>query len=659
MEIKDRILYLRKILEDANIKYHTYDEPTISDAQYDMLMKELFELEEAYPEFDDMQSPTKKIGGMVSTAFSKVKHRAPMMSLSNVFHLDELVSFMNRIDKNLDKTYVTELKIDGLAVSILYEKGIYIQAATRGNGLIGEDITENVKTIKNVPLKLNQPIDIEVRGEIYMPHSSFQAVNEQRKIQGEQLFANPRNAAAGTMRQLDSKIVASRQLAIFVYAIVNQDQYISTQEALLLYLKDLGLPVNPHYKHHKTLDALKESILSYDELRTSLPYDTDGVVIKINEFELYDKIGYTAKHPKFATAYKFQAEQAKTKLLDITFQVGRTGVITPVAELEPVFISGTNVSRATLHNEDYIVSKDIRLGDYVNVHKAGEIIPEVIDVDMSLRETQKPFEMVKHCPVCQQPIERKQGDADYYCINPLCDAKTMLSIIHFASRVAMDIDTLGEKVVETLYQEGLLKDIPGIYELHTKKEVIEQLPGFGNKKVEKLFDAIEASKKQPFEKVLFGLGFKHIGSKVAKILVKQFQTIDKLLEASYEDLMDTFEIGEEIAKSILSIRSHPQHMEVITTLKTLGLNFHADEVSVIEHVFNNKTFVLTGTLQTLTREQATQLIEAHGGKVSTSVSSKTDYILAGSEAGSKLTKATQLGISILTEDTFKEMISHA
>ncbi len=656
MDIKERILYLRQLINEANLNYHTYDQPSMSDGQYDMLFKELQQLEETYPEFDDVYSPTKKIGGDVLSVFSKVTHRAPMMSLSNVFNLDELDSFIKRIDDTFNKTYVTELKIDGLAVSILYKDGKYVQAATRGNGLVGEDITENVKTIKNLPLTLNQPIDIEVRGEIYMPHSSFHWVNEQRKESGEPLFANPRNAAAGTIRQLDSKVVASRQLAIFVYAIVNQEQYVNTQQELLHYLSKLGLPVNPHFKHHATLSSLKDSIQAYDTLRKTLPYDTDGVVIKINEFQLHAKIGYTAKYPKFATAFKFQAEQAKTKLLDITFQVGRTGVITPVAELDSVFISGTNVSRATLHNEDYILSKDIRIGDYVNVHKAGEIIPEVIDVDLTERHNQEPFQMITHCPVCHHKIERKQGDADYYCVNPQCDAKSMLSIIHFSSRVAMDIDTLGDKVVEMLYQEKLLTSIPDIYTLHSKKDIMEKLPGFGKKKVEKLLDAIENSKNQPFEKVLFGLGIKHIGSKVAKILVKQFQSIEALIEASYETLIDTFEIGDEIAKSILSISSDTQQLDIISKLKSHGLKFKSDDVVIIKHPFNDKTFVLTGTLPSLTREEASKLIEARGGKVTSSVSSKTDYVLAGSDAGSKLAKAIQLGVTILSEASFKEML---
>lgn len=656
MDIKSRIEYLRHTIESANIQYHTYDTPLISDFQYDTYMKELIELEQSHPEYHDPHSPTQKIGGGILSQFHKVTHQTPMMSLSNVFNLDELQTFVERIQKESHSQYVTELKIDGLAVSIQYEKGIFKRAATRGNGLVGEDITENVKTIKNLPLKLKEPIDIEVRGEIYMPLKSFEDLNASRSKQGEALFANPRNAAAGTMRQLDSKVVASRNLAIFVYAIVNQDTYVKTQEALLTYLTQLGLPVNPHFKVHTSPQSLYQSIETYDTLRHTLPYDTDGVVIKVNEFSVQSELGYTVKYPKFAVAYKFQAEIGETLLKSITFQVGRTGVITPVAELEPVFISGTQVSRATLHNEDYIRLKDIRVGDYVRVHKAGEIIPEVMDVIISQRQHQQPFEMITTCPVCQQKLERQDGEADYFCLNPQCDAKQMLSIIHFASRVAMDIDTLGEKVVETLYQEGFLNTIPDIYTLNNHIDRMKTLPGFGDKKVDKLISAIEASKQQPFDKVLFGLGIKHVGAKVAKLLTKQFDSMDALLHTDLETLTNIADIGEEIAKSILKLQSDDAFIKTIEQLKQHGLKLTATKETIISHPFNNKTFVLTGKLETYSREDAQKLIEQRGGKVSSSVSSKTDYVLAGSEAGSKLDKATAIGITILTEDTFKDMI---
>lgn len=656
MEIKDRINFLREQLLDANTKYYSLDAPEISDYQYDVYLKELTQLEFEYPLFDDPNSPTKKVGGIVSESFKKVTHTVPMMSLSNVFNTEELASFISKIEKESHQTYITELKIDGLAVSIRYIDGLFTEAITRGNGLVGEDITENVKTIKNVPLKLHKNISIEVRGEIYMPHESFQKLNQLRSESNEALFANPRNAAAGTMRQLDSKVVASRNLAIFVYAIVNQEMYVDTQFDLLNYVESLGLPVNKEFKHHTSLNSLLESIDTYDTLRKTLPYDTDGVVIKVNEFQTQSELGYTSKFPKFATAYKFQAEIASTKLLSVTFQVGRTGVITPVAELEPVFISGTNVSRATLHNEDYITLKDIRIGDHVFVHKAGEIIPEVIEVNQQFRSNQQPFKMATQCPVCHDTLTRIEGEADYFCLNPHCSGKRMLSITHFASRLAMDIDSLGEKVVETLFNEGILTRISDIYTLHTKKEIIKELPGFKDKKVDKLLQAIEDSKQKSFDKVLFGLGIKHIGAKVAKTLTLNFSTIDALFSANEEDLTSIHDIGIEIALSIISSSKDETLIQTINDLKTHGLNLESVKKETLTHAFNDKTFVLTGKLNDFSREEATLKIERRGGRVSSSVSSKTDFVLAGEDAGSKLDKATSLGIKVLTENLFKDLI---
>ena len=658
MEIKDRIIYLRKQLQDANTKYYSDDAPDISDYQYDMYLKELIQLESEHPLFDDPNSPSKKVGGIVSDAFKKVTHTIPMMSLSNVFNKEELTSFISKIEKESHQTYISELKIDGLAVSIRYKDGYFLEAITRGNGLVGEDITENVKTIKNLPLKLNKNVNIEVRGEIYMPHESFKTLNQLRSESNEALFANPRNAASGTMRQLDSKVVASRNLAIFIYAIVNQDMYVGNQLDLLNYVESLGLPVNPHYKHHPSLESLLESIDYYDTLRKTLPYDTDGVVIKVNHFQAQSELGYTSKFPKFATAYKFQAEIASTKLLSVTFQVGRTGVITPVAELEPVFISGTNVSRATLHNEDYILLKDIRIGDHVFVHKAGEIIPEVIEVNHQYRTDQKPLTMITNCPVCDEVLTRIEGEADYYCLNPNCSGKRMLSITHFASRLAMDIDSLGEKVVETLFNEGILTSISDIYTLHTKKDIIKELPGFKDRKVDKLLQAIEDSKQKPFDKVIFGLGIKHIGAKVAKILTQNFSTIDALISASEEDLTRIHDIGLEIALSIVGVSKDETLMKTINDLKMHGLILESVKKETLTHVFNDKTFVLTGKLNDFSREEAAQAIELRGGRVSGSVSSKTDYVLSGEDAGSKLDKAKSLGIKVLTEDLFKDMINN-
>lgn len=657
MTIKERMAELIAIIEKANEDYHTKDTPTISDAAYDQFMAELVSLESKYPEYKVEFSPTSRIGGIVLEGFNKVTHQVPMMSLANVFSESELRSFDERIAKITDGyTYVTELKIDGLAVSLLYEEGVFIRAATRGNGSVGEDVTSNVKTIKSLPLRLHEPITIEVRGEIYMPHKSFNQLNEERLSQNEPLFANPRNAAAGTIRQLDSSIVASRNLDLFIYTIVNAKKYVSSQIEALQYLKKLGFKVNPHHHHVKTIDALVDQIKSDDELRHTLSYDTDGVVIKVNEFHLYDKIGYTAKSPKWATAYKFQAEQVETLLKGITFQIGRTGVVTPVAELEPVLVSGSTVARATLHNEDYIKMKDIRIGDTVIVHKAGEIIPEVLSVVTSKRNGQVPFEMIHACPVCASPLKRHPGEADHYCTNPDCPGKNINSLIHFASRVAMDIDTLGERVVEIFHDLGYLNSIPDIYKLIHFKDELKTLPGFGDKKIDNLLSAIEASKSQTLDRLIFGLGIKHVGAKVAKTLLKHYPSMTALMNAQYEDLLLISDIGEMIALSITEYFKNTKNLEMIQELMDLGLNMEYQKAEAIAHVFNNKTIVLTGKLSIFSREQATEIIEKLGGKVSSSVSPKTDFLVCGEDAGSKLKKANELGIPVIDEQTFKVMI---
>lgn len=658
MDVKQRIEELTILINQANYDYHTLDQPKITDYQYDQFLKELTELETKYPQYKLGNSPTDKVGGVVLDNFTKVTHQVPMMSLANVFNMDELRAFDERIKKATQEfTYIAELKIDGLAVSIKYEKGQFMRAATRGNGLVGEDISENVKTIKSLPLTLNEAIDIEVRGEIFMPHKSFNQLNEERLENNLPLFANPRNAAAGTIRQLDSKVAASRNLDIFLYTIVNAQEYVSTQEETLTYLKTLGLKINPYFVLCEGVDALITQVGVFDGLRKKLNYETDGVVVKINEFNLHETIGYTAKSPKWATAFKFEAEQASTRLNDITFQIGRTGVITPVAELEPVVISGSKVSRATLHNEDYIKMKDIRINDVVKVHKAGEIIPEVIEVDLSKRRDQQPFEMIKNCPVCKTIIERKPGEADYYCMNTDCPGKHMNRLIHFASRVAMDIDTLGTKVVETLHELGFLNSIADIYKLKEHQHELIGLPGFGHKKVENLIRAIENSKNQSFDKLIFGLGIKHVGSKVAKTLVSHYGTIDALEKATYEELTTIDEIGEAIAESVIIYFGKDENKQLIDELKSSGLNMIFEKTNSISHEFNGKTIVLTGKLESFTRDEAQEIIEKLGGKTSSSVSKKTDYVLTGSEAGSKLKKANELGITVLNENDFKVKIN--
>ncbi len=658
MDYKSRIKELTDIINQANFDYHTLDKPTMSDFSYDKMLKELIDLEEKYPTYKLPNSPTQKIGGVILTKFSKVTHDIPMMSLSNVFNEEELMAFDHRVSQEVsDYHYVSELKIDGLAVSLKYEKGNFVLAATRGNGMVGEDITENVRTIKSLPIVLTEPIDVEVRGEIYMPHKSFNHANEERLANNESLFANPRNAAAGTIRQLDTKVVAKRHLDMFCYTLVNAEQFVDTQIEALEYLKKLGFKVNPYYHKHETANALFDSINDYDELRKKLPYDTDGVVIKVNEFSLHEEIGYTAKAPKWATAYKFSPEQAQTKLKDITFQIGRTGVVTPVAELEPVFLSGSTIARATLHNEDYILSKDVRVGDIVNIHKAGEIIPEVIGPITEKRTNQQPFVMIDKCPVCHAPLKRKEGEADYYCTNPECPGKHMNRLIHFASRVAMDIDTLGEKVVETFHELGYLNSISDIYRLKEHKNELVTIPGFGEKKVNKLIEAIENSKHQSLDRLLFGLGIKHVGAKVAKILVKKYGSLDVLMHATMEELVDISDIGDMIAESVISYFKDESHLALIEELRQFGLNLEFEKEETIEHEFTGKTFVLTGKLEQFTRDEASAMIEKLGGKVSGSVSKKTDYLLAGSESGSKLAKAESLGVTVLDESTFLRAIN--
>lgn len=657
MEIEVKIKKLREQIDQANYAYHTLDQPVLSDAAYDAMFKELVALEKAYPEFFDPHSPTQKVGGFVLDNFKKITHQVPMMSLSNAFNETELSQFVDRIYKKTPQaTFTTELKIDGLAVSLKYEKGKLMTAATRGNGVVGEDITHNIKTVKSVPLKLNEEIDIEVRGEVYMSHKAFEKVNSEKIKTGESIFANPRNAAAGTMRQLDSAIVAKRQLSVFVYTIVNADYYVSTQSEALRFLTSLGFPVNNNYHEVKDFEDMLEKIKAYDNLRRTLPYDTDGAVIKVNDFNLYDYIGWTAKSPRWAIAYKFETEKQETILKDITFQVGRTGVITPVAELEPVIVSGSKISRATLHNEDYILEKDIRKGDYVLIHKAGEIIPEVLSVVKEKRTDQEPFKMIDTCPVCGADVLRKEGEADHYCTNPSCPGRSVFGLIHFASRVAMDIDSLGNKIIELLHDLGYLNTIPDIYKLHQFKDDLINIPGFGQKKVTKILEAIEKSKTQSLDKLIFGLGIKHVGSKVAKILINHYPSVDSIKEATFNDLQQIPDIGDMIALSVISYFTDEVNLAMLDELVSLGLNFTYDRPQAKVHQFNGKIFVLTGRLEQYSRDQVQNLIESLGGKVTSSVSAKTDYVLAGDDAGSKLKKARDLNITILDEEGFKVLL---
>ncbi len=657
-----RIRELEKIIKKANHEYHTLDNPSISDFEYDMYLAELLDLEKKYPNLKSLNSPTNKIGGKPLEKFEKINHQVPMMSLANVFNFAELKAFDERLRKEVDElSYDLELKIDGLAISLIYENGFLKTAATRGDGLIGEDVTLNVSTIKSIPLKLNKDISITIRGEVFMPYQSFNKLNKEKEALNEQPFKNPRNAAAGSIRQLDSKIVAKRGLDLFCYTVVEPEKYgLTKQDEVLNYIKELGLKVNPHTVTKDSLVDVVEQIKKYDEIRKTLPYETDGVVVKVNELTNYEKIGYTAKYPKWATAYKFAPSEVSTILKDITYQVGRTGVITPVAELEPTKISGSVVARATLHNEDFIKELNVEIGDKVIIRKAGEIIPEVVSVVLTERKNTIPFVMINSCPSCFMPIYRDPEDANWYCINPFCPAQRVNKIIHFASRGAMNIDTLGEKLVKQLYDEGLLNDVSDIYKLKTKQEQILKLDRMGEKKLDNLLKAIKNSKSNPFNKLIFGLGIRHVGEKIAKILANHYPSIDLLIKAKEEDLMNIFDIGKQIASSVVNYFGEPHVLLLLDSLKENGVNMVCSPEKDIKtsSVFLNKTVVLTGKLESFTRQEATTLIESMGAKITSSVSKKTDFVIAGADAGSKLEKAITLGINILDEKAFMELIDN-
>ena len=656
MEIKARIEELKKILTDAGIAYYVNDNPIMEDYEYDKLMNELLNLEEKYPEYKTIDSPTNKIGGEVLSKFEKVNHEIKMMSLADAFSYDELADFDRRVKQvTPDATYLCELKIDGLSVSLKYENGILVRGATRGNGSIGENITHNVKTIKSIPLKLNKNIDVEVRGEIFMPKASFIELNKEREENEEELFANCRNAAAGSVRQLDSRIAAKRNLDAFLY--YNLDNNVKTQEEALLKMKDLGLKINPLYKHAKSIDEIFEYIDNIAKIRPELPYDIDGIVIKVNELDLHNIIGETVKYPKWAIAYKFPPEEVKTKLIDIIYQVGRTGVITPVGVFKPVFVQGSLISKATLHNEDYIKMKDIHVNDNVIIHKAGDVIPEVVGPVLEDRGSDIiTFKMIDKCPCCGAPLNRIDGEADYYCTNPSCKEKLVNGLIHFASKPAYDIDTLGEKVVKDLYELGYITDIPSIFTLNGCYSELVKIPGYGEKSIDKLLDSIEKSKENNLDKLLFGLGIRHCGGKVSKLICKKYGNIDNIMSATLEDIANIPDCGEVIAKSIYEYMHNEYNINLINKLKELGLNMTYNMGDIKVNYFTNKKCVLTGTLSSMGRSEAKALIESFGGSLSESVSKKTDILILGENPGSKYDKAKALGIYIMEENEFLEKI---
>ena len=656
---KKRIQELTKIINQANYEYYNLDNPTITDQEYDKYLRELINLEEKYPEFADPNSPTKRVGGEAIDKFNKVAHAIPMISLANVFNEEEIRDFDKRIrNAGFNPTYVCELKIDGLSVSLHYEHGKLKFAATRGDGITGEDITENVKTIKTVPLDLGQDIDIEVRGEIYMNKATLEKINLEREKNGEVKLQNVRNAAAGSIRQLDPKVAAKRHLDTWIYHLPNPIDYgIFTHYEALEFMKNLGFKVNPASKLVGGIDGILEYIKEYTEKRNTLPYEIDGIVIKVNDIRMQQELGSTVKYPRWATAYKFPAEEVLTKLVDIKFTVGRTGQVTPNAVLEPVLVMGSTIRRATLHNEDYCKSLDLRIGDIVSIKKAGDVIPEVVEAKLERRiGTEKPFEMISTCPICGSTLV-KRGNVDYFCVNDACPKKNIESLIHFASRNAMNIDGLGDEIIEDFYNEGFIRTIPDFYHLNDHKEDIIELEGYGLKKVTNLLLAIEESKQNSVERLIFGLGIPGIGAKNAKLLASMFKDIHTLSNATYEDLVSIRDIGDILAKNIVNYFANPSNITLINTLEDMGVNmkYLGAEVKSNEN-FTDKKFVITGTLEFMSREEAKALIESYGGKCIDSVSKKTDVVIVGDAPGSKYTKAQELGITIWMEEQFKEIV---
>ena len=653
-----RMTYLVKLLNQYNYQYYVLDDPTVDDVEYDSLMRELKHLESLYPEDVLDNTPTKQVGAYIKADLEEIVHEVPMMSLQDVFSFDELYEFDERIRKVTNNfTYECELKIDGIASSIHYTDGLLTLGATRGNGVTGENITKNVLTINTLPKILNEHISLEVRGEVFMKKSVLDELNAVRKEKGEQLLANCRNAAGGSLRQLDPNVTKARKLDQFAYTLVNAEDYgLHTQSEVLEYLEKLGFNVNPHHRLCKNIDEVIEYIKEYDTKRKELDYATDGIVIKVNEFNLHDEIGYTIKVPKWAAAYKFPAEIVTTKLRDIIYTVGRTGIITPNAVLDPVLIAGTTVARATLNNEDFITSRDIRIGDYVKVRKAGEIIPEVVEVDFSRRsEELKPFKMIEVCPVCKMPLSKDENEAEHYCKNKDCGGRILEGIIHFASRIAMDIEGLGEKQIEQLYTLGYLNDISDIYLLENYKNEILMLDRYGEKKVSNLFDAINKSKTQELDRFIFGLGIRFVGAKASKTLAKTFKTLEGICNATYDDLIQIQDIGEVMANSIVEYFNTQKNRDLIIKLLELGVD-PKDYAQETFDLFTGKTIVLTGTLEKMSRDEGNALIEKLGGKAASSVSKKTSFVVAGPNAGSKLTKAKELGIPVYNETDFLEMV---
>ncbi len=656
-QVESRMAYLIDVLNKANVEYYVNDNPTLSDNEYDSLMDELIKLEEKYPQLKQSNSPTTKVGNEVIAAFNKVTHPTPMFSLADVFNEDEVRDFDAKVRKEVSNPeYVCELKMDGLAVSLIYKDGKFVSAATRGNGVIGEDITHNVRTIKKLPLTLHKKVDLEVRGEIYMNKKVFNELNEKRKQENLNLFQNPRNAAAGSIRQLDSSITKERQLDIVLYHLPNTT--LKKHSETIELLKECGLPTNPNNKICKNIDEIMDYIHYWTEHRSELPYEIDGIVIKVNDLAMQKKLGYTVKYPKWAVAYKFPAETVITRLDDIVCTVGRTGQITPNAVLEPIKVAGSTIRRATLHNYQYISDKDLRIGDYVYLHKAGDVIPEVVGPVKERRVNElEPYVMIDKCPICGTKLEESASKIDLYCPNEHCPARKVNSLIHFISRGCMNIDGLGESIVEDFYNMGIIKDVTDIYKLKDKKEELIELEGFGSKSVSNLLISIENSKNNSLENLLNGLGINGIGAKTAKILAKKYETMDNLMNASSEELEQIKDIGSTLSSNISNYFDNPKNRMLIHELKDIGINMEYKGLKIIQdEAFTNKKFVLTGTISFLSRDELKKIIEDRGGEVSGSVSKKTDVVIAGENPGSKYDKAKSLNIPIWDEVSLRNYL---
>ncbi len=658
-QAKIRIQSLTKLLNQYNYEYYVLDQPTVPDAEYDQKFQELLQLEQQFPELIEPDSPTQRVGGEPLSAFEKVEHRVPMLSLGNAFDEGDLRDFDRRVRQALNEpvTYICELKIDGLAISLTYENGQFVQGSTRGDGVTGEDITVNLKTIRSIPLSIEEKALIEVRGEAFMPQKSFLALNKQREKKGEDLFANPRNAAAGSLRQLDPKIAASRNLDVYLFGYGEwQANPMETHSERLQYLTELGFKINPEWKKCETIEEVIDYINYWTTERPNLNYEIDGIVIKVDRLSQQEKLGYTARNPRWAIAYKFPAEEAVTVLEDIELSVGRTGVVTPTAILTPVNVAGSTVQRATLHNEDYIQEHDFRLGDTVVIQKAGDIIPKVVRVIEEKRTgNEMVFTMPDHCPACDSELIRIEGEVALRCMNPNCPAQLQEGLIHFVSRNAMNIEGLGEKVIQQLFQHELVQTIPDLYRL--KREDLLPLERMGEKSVANLLQAIESSKSNSLERLLFGLGIRFIGEKAARILAAHFENMDHLLAASYDDFIAIDEIGEKMADSLVHYFQEEKVQQLIEDLQELGVNMtYKGPRQTEDDTFAGKTVVLTGRLEMFTRQEAKQMIESRGGSVTSSVSRNTDLVIAGEGAGSKYNRAVELGITIWNETQFAEAI---